>query len=272
MGSWVRACKINDKFNLANPPPIFLSQIKTKFKRKIAVMKNWSDLLLQFYTDIHPPSDLPHGIEWLYPQKDAAVLGVVDSFLKKYFNDRQPRQLLLGINPGRFGAGITGVNFTAPRQLSKDCGIRHPFPDGTELSAEFIYDMTHHYGGVEKFFSQNFIGSVCPLGFVKDRKNINYYDDPELLRAVEPFIIKNLEKLISFPVKRETCFSIGGEKNFKYLSRLNSRYHWFHRIIPLPHPRFIMQYRRKRKQEFIEMYVRVLRETRDDGPWNMEES
>ena len=104
-------------------------------------------------------------------------MNVVKAFLQKYFNDVRKRKLILGINPGRFGAGITGVNFTAAKQLTDECGIEHPFSNGSELSAEFIYAMIKAYGGPEKFYNKFFIGSVCPLGFVKAGKNINYYDD-----------------------------------------------------------------------------------------------
>ena len=85
---------------------------------------------------------------------------VVESFLQKYYDDTRPRQLMFGINPGRHGAGITGVNFTAARQLTHVCGIDHPFKSGTELSAEFIYDMIGAYGGVSGFYSRFFIPFV----------------------------------------------------------------------------------------------------------------
>jgi acetone carboxylase gamma subunit len=52
--------------------------------------------------------------------------------------------------------------------------------------------------------------------------------------------------------------AIGGEKNFKYLSSLNDRFQWFEKILPLPHPRFIMQYRRKQKQQFIQQYLQAI--------------
>jgi hypothetical protein len=195
---------------------------------------------------------------WLYPQKDPVVMDVVKQFLDKYYNDSHQRRLLFGINPGRFGAGVTGVNFTAPRQLSQFCGIDHPFKDQSELSAEFIYDMIDQYGGPEKFYRNFFITSVCPLGFIKHGKNINYYDDRELLATVEPFIISAIEKQLKLNVDRDTCYSIGGEKNCKYLNKLNQQYNWFGKIIPLAHPRFIMQYRRKKKQEFIDAYIKLL--------------
>jgi hypothetical protein len=39
---------------------------------------------------------------------------------------------------------------------------------------------------------------------------------------------------------------------------LNNEHKWFGEIIPLPHPRFILQYRRKQKDEFIHQYLSVL--------------
>lgn len=221
-------------------------------------MKTWAEHLLALYGNLKPPKKLPNDIEWLYPQKDAAVMDIFGKFLHKYYNNDRPRKIFLGINPGRFGAGVTGVNFTAPKQLKEYCGIDHSFKNQSELSAEFIYEMIMAYGGANKFYSDLFIGSVCPLGFIKHGKNINYYDDKDLLKTVEPFIIKSLEQLIHFNVDRKTCFAIGGEKNFKYLNSLNERFQWFDEITPLAHPRFIMQYRRKQKQEFIEQYLKCI--------------
>lgn len=184
---------------------------------------------------------------------------VVKLFLDKYYHDSGERRIFLGINPGRFGAGVTGVNFTAPKQLTEECTIEHSFKKQSELSAEFIYEMINAYGGPSEFYSHFFIGSVCPLGFIKHGKNINYYDDKELLKVVEPFIIKNIERLISFQTDRSVGFAIGGEKNFKYLNALNDRFQWFDNIIPLPHPRFIMQYKRKQKQQFIDQYLQFMK-------------
>jgi hypothetical protein len=57
---------------------------------------------------------------------------------------------------------------------------------------------------------------------------------------------------------RKKCFAIGGEKNFKYLCHLNKQKGWFQKIIPLPHPRFIMQYKRKQVDSFIQLYLDAL--------------
>jgi hypothetical protein len=219
----------------------------------------WAENLYSFYSNLQPPDNLPDGIEWLYPQKDPEVMKVVKKFLDTYYKDACRRTLMFGINPGRFGAGVTGVNFTAPRQLFEQCGIAHSFKNQSELSAEFIYEMINRYGGPGKFYSKYFIGSVCPLGFTRNGKNINYYDDKALLAIAEPFIINTINQQVSFHAITEKAFSIGGEKNYKYLCKLNERFNWFENIIPLPHPRFIMQYRRKTKEVFIREYLDKLR-------------
>jgi len=201
---------------------------------------------------------LPKGIEVLFPQQDKQVIEIVEKFFKKYFNDNHSRSLMLGINPGRYGAGITGVNFTAPKQLKENCGIDHHFKTSSELSAEFIYEMIREYGGVNKFYQDWFIGAVCPLGFIKNGKNINYYDDKKLEEAVTPFIIDCMNKLVDTGFNIERCLCVGGEKNFKFLSRLNEENKWFNQIIPLPHPRFILQYRRKQKDKYLHQYLMAL--------------
>ena len=219
----------------------------------------FSEKLITYYLELKPPKNLPKGIEVLFPQKDPQVIELVKTFHKKYFNDTYPRSLMLGINPGRHGAGITGVNFTAPRQLKENCSIEHPLKVSSELSAEFIYDMINEYGGVNEFYKNWFIGAVSPLGFIKNGKNINYYDDKKLLDAVTPFIIDCINKQMAMGFNVERCLCIGGEKNFKFLSGLNKEYNWFKEIVPLPHPRFILQYRRKQKDKYIQQYLSALR-------------
>lgn len=76
----------------------------------------------------HMP-DLPAGVEWLNPlgenQESRAIFQI---FLEKFYADEQPRQLIVGINPGRFGGGITNVAFTDPLHLEKELNIANTFP------------------------------------------------------------------------------------------------------------------------------------------------
>src|SRR5262249_1243902 len=132
--------------------------------------------ITRFYQNLAPPKKLPANVELLFPQQSKEVMEVVEIFFKKFYNDNRERRLLFGIKPGRFGAGTTGINFTAPRQLKEFCGIAHAFKENqSELSAEFIYDMIQAYGGVKKFYSNYFITSISPLGFIKNGINLNYY-------------------------------------------------------------------------------------------------
>jgi Domain of unknown function (DUF4918) len=219
----------------------------------------FADQLLQFYKQLQPPAKLPGSIGILYPQQNAEVMDLVEQFLKSFYNDSNSRRLMLGINPGRFGAGLTGINFTAPRQLNNNCRIEHALGNSSELSAEFIYEMIEQYGGAKVFYADWFIGAVCPLGFVKAGKNMNYYDDPKLAKAVTPFIVESIQQQLSFNFNRDYCICIGGEKNFNFLSALNETYRWFQKIIPVPHPRYIMQYRRKEKKTYLLQYLAALK-------------
>lgn len=217
-----------------------------------------AERLIHFYHTLSPPR-LPRGIGLLHPQLDPDVMKVVSAFFKKYYADNRPRKLLLGINPGRFGAGITGVNFTAPRQLKENCSIKHHWKDSSELSAEFIYMMIDAYGGPDKFYHDYFLGSMSPLGFTKAGKNINYYDDEKLASAITPFVVQSIQQQLSMGMLHETCYCIGGEKNFRFLEKINSEHKFFNKIVPLPHPRFIMQYKRKSLPDYIRLYLDALK-------------
>jgi len=214
--------------------------------------------LIQFYQTLLPLGQLPAGTKILFPQKNKEVMLVVKNFFDKYYNDNNVRRLLFGINPGRFGGGITGINFTAPRQLRNNCNIDHPFGNSSELSAEFIYEVIEQYGGPEKFYNGYYISAVCPLGFTKNGINMNYYDDRKLQLAITSFIVDNIKVQLSMGFKTDRCICIGGEKNFKFLAALNKEYDFFREIIPLPHPRFILQYRRKQKDVYIKQYLAAL--------------
>jgi hypothetical protein len=227
-------------------------------------MPTYAKKLYSFFKSLKPPTGLPRGVEVLFPQQEAAVMKVTRLFFDKFYNDDRPRRFMVGINPGRFGAGITGINFTGPRQLKENCGIDHPFGNSSELSAEFIYEMIDAYGGVSRFYKDCYIAAMSPLGYTKAGKNLNYYDEPALQKALLPFINDCLSKQLAMGFHMDQCACIGGEKNYKFFSKLNEQRAkegllYFEKIIPVPHPRFIMQYRRKTKDQFIHQYVDVLR-------------
>ncbi len=202
------------------------------------------------------PRVIPHKVEILNPFKNPETYSLSQSFYKKYYNDNNSRLFLIGINPGRFGAGVTGVPFTDPIRLETSCGISNDLAKRQELSSVFVYNMIEAFGGVNEFYSKVFFTSVSPLGFVKDGVNLNYYDIPQVRDFLEPVMVKSLQQQIAFGGERKVAFSMGKGQNYKYLTYLNKKYQLFERIEHLPHPRWVMQYRLKRKQEFIEEYIR----------------
>lgn len=214
--------------------------------------------ILSFHFGLKPTEKLPGGVEWLYPYDSEETQEAMRSFFSKYFDDNNERILLLGINPGRFGAGITGLPFTDPIRMLEVCGLENDFDKRQELSSVFVYEVIDQMGGAERFYQQFYISSICPLGFVLNGKNYNYYDSKELMEAVMPMIIDNIDSQIDLGMRTEVAFSMGQGKNFKILKALNQEHKFFEKVLPLPHPRWVMQYRLKRKQEFIDEYVQKL--------------
>lgn len=219
----------------------------------------WAKQIIAFNQSLKIEAKLPKGVVVLNPFADKVTLELSKKFYNKYYNDNNPRTLILGINPGRFGAGLTGVPFTDPKKLEERCGIVNTLPKKAELSADFIWMMIDACGGPEIFFGRYYISSISPLGFTLNGKNLNYYDDKQLEQAITPFAVKALRKQISFGLQTDVCYCLGEGKNIQFLTRLNEEHHFFRTLIPLPHPRFIMQYRRKRLDEFLMLYTGKLR-------------
>lgn len=217
-----------------------------------------SNRILAFYKQLKIEKTLQKGIEVMNPYQDEYTFSLCEKFYRKYYDDERPRTLLLGINPGRFGSGMTGISFTDPIKLEKECGISNTLPKKPELSADFIYKMIAAFGGPEQFYDYYFVSAISPLGFTKNGKNVNYYDDKKLQNAVTPFIIDSIRKMLAMGIDAKKCYCIGEEKNFEFLQKLNQEQTWFKEIIPLSHPRFIMQYRRKRVSSFIDDYLAKL--------------
>lgn len=214
--------------------------------------------VLKFYRTLHIDDPLPDGVEAMNPYQRQASLKVCRDFYEMFYHDDLKRYLILGINPGRNGAGITGIPFTDPVKLEQRFGISNSFQKKTELSADFIYTMIDAFGGPEKFFRKFFISSISPLGFIRGGKNVNYYDFPSLRDAVDPFIRKSMNSILTLDLHRTVAFCLGEGANYKYLQALNLEMGYFERIVPLAHPRFIMQYKRKQLALYVEDYLTKL--------------
>lgn len=224
-------------------------------------MKTFADKVIAFNKGINFTGILPVGISMMNPFKENEnILPLSSSFYKKYYNDTRSRHFILGINPGRFGGGVTGIPFTDTKRLVEKCHIPYYGKETHEPSSVFVYEVIASYGGVEAFYNNFYINSICPLGFTAVGKNgkeinYNYYDSKELQNAVYDFIIESIQKQISFGIETDICFCFGNGKNEKFLQQVNEENHFFKKIIALEHPRFVMQYKSKSKQFYIDKYI-----------------
>jgi hypothetical protein len=223
-------------------------------------MSTFADKAYRFFTTLELDARLPKGVEVMNPYRDKRVRECFRGFLDAHFNDDRKRVFVFGINPGRFGAGITGIAFTDPVALSKFCGIPNALGDKRESSSRFIYQFIERWGGTKKFYRDFFLTATCPLGFLKDGVNYNFYDHPELQRAVKPSIVSTLRKQLAFGARRDAAIVLGTGKLLGFFQEINVEYGFFKRLIALEHPRFIMQYRRKRMAEYLRKYERAFAE------------
>lgn len=206
------------------------------------------------------PIDMPN-VRVMNPFRDEeGVLEIADRFYNKYYNDKNKRHLVLGINPGRFGAGLTGVPFTDPNRLVEKCGIPYNKPLVTELSSIFVYEMIDAFGGVIPFYKSFFIHSICPLGLTYlqpngKEVNYNYYDSKPLLDSLMLLMADHIQSLIDIGGYTDTCYCLGTGKNKTVFEGINEKHQFFKEIIFLEHPRYIMQYKRKEKEQYIRRYL-----------------
>lgn len=208
---------------------------------------------------------LPEGVRIMNPfRENPQVPELTRQFYRQYYDDAAPRRLILGINPGRLGAGATGIPFTDTKRMQEHLGITVPGQAQThEPSSVFVYEVIAAYGGPAAFYRDFYIHSVCPLGFTMAKPggkevNYNYYDDAQLTETVLPFIIQNIRQQIALAGRADVCYCLGSGKNFAFLSKLNAKERFFERVVPLEHPRFVMQYRARSKDAYIAAWLAAL--------------
>jgi uracil-DNA glycosylase len=220
-------------------------------------VESTADKILSFYQQLSPPS-LCDGIQALTPYTSEPAISLMSQFYKKYYNDNHRRLFLIGINPGRFGGGVTGIPFTDPIALQQFCRIENNLDPKTELSSKFMYEMINVYGGAESFYKKVYFTSVSPIGFVKNGININYYDSKELTNLwIDQMVVWLKHQLDSFG-DNSLGVVIGMGKNQKFMEELNKNHRLFKRLIPVPHPRWIMQYKLKDKEKYISEYLETI--------------
>ena len=114
------------------------------------------------------------------------------------------------------------------------------------------------------FYNDFYMNFVFPLGISKinskgNEVNYNYYDVKQYEERFEEYIIKSIKEILQFNIDTSICYCIGSGKNYEYLVKLNRKYNFFKEIIPLEHPRFIMQYNSKNKDLYLKKYLEALK-------------
>ena len=224
-------------------------------------MTTFADKIISFNEQINFNGQLPEGIRIMNPFKENPnILPISSAFYKKYYDDNQQRHLILGINPGRFGAGVTGVPFTDSHRFKKECALPFSGKDTYEPSSVYVYDMIAAFGGATAFYQHFYINSVCPLGFTALKEggkevNYNYYDSKALTDAVYDFMVWNIKTQIAMGISTDIVFCFGTGQNEKFIKKLNDKYGFFKKVVALEHPRYIMQYKLKLKQLYIDKYL-----------------
>lgn len=217
-------------------------------------MNTFASKAINYFNKLCAPSRLLSGIKVLNPYENNEVRYTVERFYTKFYNDNLKRIYVLGINPGRFGGGLTGISFTDPVALGKHCGIDNQLGNKEELSSKFIYEVINCFGGAARFFSLFFLSALYPLALIKDGKNYNYYDDEKVFLILKPHLKNSLLNQFEFGAYTKYVICLG-KKNSEYLSELNEELKLFRNIITLEHPRFIMQYKKKKMDDYLKKYT-----------------
>ena len=223
-------------------------------------MNTFADRIINFNTHLEYNQSLPKDFDVLNPYMDnPETMEVMRAFYNKFYNDNRQRKFIIGINPSRHGAGVTGVPFTDTKRLESECGIVMKSAHTHEVSSVFMYDMIKAYGGVTKFYNDFYINSPFPLAIVRkasDGKwlNANYYDEDTLFKSVKDYMIATLKKHIALGVDTQKVFVLG-KKNATFLQKLNKEATLFGEMVVLEHPRFIQQYKSKEKQLYIDKFL-----------------
>ena len=225
--------------------------------------KTFGDKVVDFNRQLDYKGKLPEGFQVINPYLDnPETMVVMQEFYNKFYKDYNTRKFIIGINPSRHGAGVTGVPFTDTKRLESECGIPMHSAHTHEISSVYMYDMIKEFGGVHSFYEQFYVNSPFPLAIIQQNKesrwvNANYYDDPKLFEMVKDFMIASLKDHISLGLDTSEVYVLG-KKNEKFIQKLNKEAKLFETIKTLEHPRYLQQYKSKEKQLYIDKYILTL--------------
>jgi len=208
----------------------------------------------RYFNELKLPDITSNGVELINPYESPEVKIVVRKFYKRFYSDDSKRIYVFGINPGRFGGGLTGISFTDPVALREYCKIDNSLGERKELSSKFIYKVIEEFGGAKNFFSKVFLTALYPFALIKGGKNYNYYDEKSLAERLKPEIIQTIKTQLGFGARKDLVIVLG-KKNADYFTNINKELKFFESVIVLEHPRYIMQYKLKKTNHYIKKYI-----------------
>lgn len=211
---------------------------------------------------------VPSGYQILNPFEGTGQQKIrvsTDLFYQHFYHDKNPRRIIIGSSPARRGSALTGIPFEDSDRIAKITGMKTENYHIQKGSSNFLERVMEEFGGIKKFYSTFYMTFVCPVGIEKRSDkgrltNVNYYENKKLLLSLQTTIIESLKMQLDFGIDNSTCYCIGSGENYKYLTRLNSEFRFFERIIPLEHPRFIMQYNSNKTEYYLKKYLDALME------------
>ncbi len=218
----------------------------------------FADRIATFLTSLTIDEPLAPGFEVLDPYRDPEVRKVVDRFVRMAYAGDHPRTAIWGINPGRFGAGVTGLSFTDPFVLTEVLGFDTSITGRREISAEFIWKVVDAYGGPAAFFRDFYLSALSPLGYIREGRNVNFYDDADFLNRIQPQILSWIKLQQGAGLQADRCVVLGTGRLREVMEQRLRPHLDYTTVEYLEHPRFIMQYRRRQMEEYVDKYVQTL--------------
>jgi hypothetical protein len=172
----------------------------------------------------------------------------ISAFWQKFYGDAIPRIMICGINPGRHGAGKTGVPFLDFMSLSKIIpGIER---QDIEKSASFFFEAVRSFG-VESFFRTFYVSNFSSVGYIREGKNLNYYDLPQpALKIVERNFLEEIKTVNPTHI---VSLSAAVHASVRKLLPAN-----IDCSLRLPHPAWVATYRANEKNQWLSRYREVL--------------
>ena len=175
---------------------------------------------------------------------------IAEQFWQQYVPEPLPQTVIVGLNPGRMGAGLTGVPLLDFRSLTNLLPDARLPRNDTEPSANFFHRVAQHIGA-EKFYRQFYVSNVSAVGYLRDNKNCNYHDLPDAAQQIVEQRFRD-EMAVVAP-KRIIALGREVEATVQRLYDDGAI-----RISHLPHPSWIMTYRLREAQSWVRRYTQML--------------